>query len=397
MADINSCMKKLFLLLLLNISLTAFGHSYFIKSEAELKAILPNLRPGDEVRIADGTYTNWNINLSNSGLKDEEIRIKAENPGKVIFSGDVDKPIWLISGSFVTLTGLTFMECTLIKKEGKNGVLVELRNSDSSTLTNCSFIQNKVKEQFMPLVIVSGNGIRNTISKNRFISNIDNQDVQVKITQETFPQYTKISGNLFKDKNKVSWKNGNGGECIQIGQDPILLGTIEARSTILLNKFINCNGESEIISNKSSKNSYLNNYFEGNDGELVMRGGHDCVISGNVFKGGTGGIRINGTNHQITNNKISDIKTAIRLMYGMAKGKDEIGFYIAASDCLIKDNVIRNAFNGILIGDSKDIDWTGKFDTMRYPSPVMQNIAPFNNKIENNKTINTKNQLVKVD
>lgn len=51
-------------------------------------------------------------------------------------------------------------------------------------------------------------------------------------------------------------------------------------------------------------------------------------------------------------------------MYGMAKGKTEIGFYIAASDCIIKYNRIENAVTGIVIGDSKNADWTGKFDTL---------------------------------
>ena len=53
-----------------------------------------------------------------------------------------------------------------------------------------------------------------------------------------------------------------------------------------------CNGEPEVISNKSSNNIYRKNYFEDCDGELVMRGGHDCVIDSNVIKGGNSGIRV---------------------------------------------------------------------------------------------------------
>lgn len=77
-------------------------------------------------------------------------------------------------------------------------------------------------------------------------------------------------------------------------------------------------------------------------------------------------------------------------MYGMAKGKDEIGFYIAASGCTIKNNQIRDANTGILIGDNKDEDWTGKFDTKRYPSPVMQSVAPFDNQISGNGFLNVR-------
>jgi poly(beta-D-mannuronate) lyase len=390
-------MKKLLLFLFLNLSLTAFGQKYLVKSAAELNALTQKLQPGDEVVIADGTYTNWNIEIPNSGKKGKEILFKAEHPGKVSFTGEVSKPIFLFSGKYVTLSGIYFKECTLVKVEGKNGVLVEMRNTVLARMTNCHFINNTVKTQFTPLAIISGNGMGNIIDSCSFIGNIDNQDVQVKITNESCPTLTVISDNLFQNKNKVSWKNENGGECVQIGQDPVLLGNKEAVSMVIRNRFINCNGESEIISNKSSKNTYSNNYFENNDGELVMRGGHNCQIDGNIFNGGTGGIRINGTGHKVMNNKISKIKTAIRLMYGMAKGTENIGFYIAASDCSIIGNEITNATTGILVGDSKDADWTGKFDTKRYPSPVMQNIAPFNNKIENNKMVNTKNPIVTVN
>jgi poly(beta-D-mannuronate) lyase len=76
-------------------------------------------------------------------------------------------------------------------------------------------------------------------------------------------------------------------------------------------------------------------------------------------------------------------------MYGMAKGKIDTGFYIAASDCVIKNNLIKNCSTGILIGGSKNADWKGKFDTKRYPSSTMQDVAPFNNEVENNRISNT--------
>ena len=81
-------------------------------------------------------------------------------------------------------------------------------------------------------------------------------------------------------------------------------------------------------------------------------------------------------------------------MYGMAKGKEETGFYIAASNCTVTGNKIGNATTGILIGDSKNTDWTGKFDTTRYPSRVIQDVAPFDNKIENNQFSATKRDII---
>jgi len=364
---------------------------YRIGSEKEFKAIESILVPGDEVEIKNGNYADWALAINSKGTAAKPIIIRAEKPGMVIFSGKVTTAVFKVSGDYIFIKGVSFKNCELTKAS----VLIEFSATNSCQISNCSFSGNRVTSQFMPLVVVSGNGSHNVIEGCSFAANVDNQDVQVKITKESYPKFTLIENNVFSDKVKVSWQNGNGGECVQVGQDPVLLGNQRPESTVRKNRFIRCNGENEVISNKSSGNKYLNNYFEDNDGELVMRGGHDCIIAGNIFKGGTGGIRINGTEHMVINNKIDGIQTAIRLMYGMAKGKDEIGFYIAASDCTIKNNTISNATTGILLGDSKDADWTGKFDTKRYPSPVMQSVAPLNNTIVNNLFKNVKAQVVK--
>lgn len=364
---------------------------YHISTEQEFKAIESVLIPGDEVEIKNGNYSDWAIAISSKGTLAKPIIIRAEKSGSVTFSGSITKPVFKISGDYIFIKGISFKNAVL----SKTGILIELNAANNCQIADCNFSANQVKFQFTPLVVVSGTGSNNIIKGCSFLANVDNQDVQVKITKDSYPKFTLIENNIFSNKAKVSWQNGNGGECVQIGQDPVLLGNQRPETTVRKNRFIRCNGENEVISNKSSGNKYLDNYFEDNDGELVMRGGHDCVIADNTFKGGTGGIRINGTGHTVIKNKIEGIPTAIRLMYGMAKGKEEIGFYIAASGCSIKNNTIANATTGILVGDSKDADWTGKFDTKRYPSPVIQSVAPFENTIGDNSFKNVKAEVVK--
>ncbi len=75
-------------------------------------------------------------------------------------------------------------------------------------------------------------------------------------------------------------------------------------------------------------------------------------------------------------------------------GKIDTGFYIAAGDCIIKNNQIKYCDTGILISGAKNADWTGKFDTKRYPSRTVQDIAPYNNELLNNNITNTKNPIV---
>lgn len=360
------------------------GKIYNVANQNEFKKATDVVKAGDEIIIANGNYTGWELTVNTNGKAGKPIVIRANTFGKVVFSGDVKKPVFLLTGSFTEISGMAFSGCNLFKAAGGNGVLIECKGTQYCRVTDCAFTKNTVKSQYMPIVVISGNAENNRVDHCSFAGNIDNQELQVKVTTGAVPLYTLIDNNIFQDKDKVSWKGFNGGECVQVGQDPVLLGTLYPRSIVRDNRFIRCNGEGEVISNKCSGNKYINNYFEDCHGELVMRGGHDCLIDSNTFKGGSGGIRINGTHHTITNNTLSSLPTGIRLMYGMAKGKSEIGFYVAPSDCLIKNNHITSCNTGILIGDSKNADWTGKFDTTKYPSRTMQDVAPFNNTLVDN-------------
>jgi len=388
-------MKKLLPgMLMLLVSSTCFCKTFLVHTETEFKTAAKQVKPGDAITIANGTYAPWYVNIVTSGTDKQPITINAESAGKVIFTGDVAQTMFTITGNYTQLTGITFTGCNLLKANGKNGMILDLKNTNHSRITNCLFEKNSTKAQFMAMVMVSGTGQYNQVDHCNFTGNIDNQDLQVRISKDAVPLYTLINDNVFKDKPKVSWKIFNGGECVQVGQDPVMLGTLVANTTVRNNRFIRCDGEGEVISNKSSSNSYINNYFENCQGELVMRGGHDCLVDSNQFKGGLGGIRANGTGHIITNNNISDVKTGIRLMYGMAKGKNKIGFYIAAANCVIKNNNISNVNTGILVGDNKNEDWTGKFDTTKYPSRVMQDVAPANNDFKDNVFTNAQKTIV---
>jgi poly(beta-D-mannuronate) lyase len=382
------------LVLCLLISQFSIAKVYKVANADEFKKAATEVKAGDEISIANGSYTGWEQTIATNGTAAKPIIIHAETAGKVIFTGDVSKAVFLLTGSYTEISGITFSGCNVLKGKGASGVLVEMSASKYCRLTNCTFTKCVAKSQFMPIVVVSGKGEHNRVDHCSFLSNIDNQEVQVKITKDEVPQFTLVDNNLFSDKAKVSWANNNGGECVQVGQDPVLLGIQVAHSIVRNNKFIRCGAEPEVISNKSSGNSYIANYFEDCHSELVMRGGHDCVIDSNTIKGGSCGIRINGTHHTVTNNNIDGVKTAIRLMYGMAKGKTETGFYIAAGDCIVKNNRISNTPTGILIGDSKNADWAGKFDTTKYPSRTMQDVAPYDNTIEGNVFTGVKTEVL---
>jgi poly(beta-D-mannuronate) lyase len=368
----------------------SFGKIYKVKTAEEFNKVAVIVLAGDEIVIANGNYSNWATVINNNGTLDKPIIIRAESLGKVIFSGEVRQAVFQITGTYIQVKGLKFEGCQLLKTKGADVVLIQMNAAKYCRITDCTFTKNTVDAQFMPIVVVSGQGEHNRVDHCQFTGNVNNQEVQVRVAANDVSLYTLIDHNVFMNKDSVTWKGNNGGECVQIGQDPILLGNRYSYTTVRDNRFIHCNGEPEVISNKSSGNKYINNYFENCHGELVMRGGHECFIDSNTFAGGTGGIRVNGTSHTITNNTLKDLPIAIRLMYGMAKGKIDTGFYIAASDCVIKHNYIIHCDTGILIGGSKNADWTGKFDIKRYPSRTIQDVAPFNNQLDNNNITDTK-------
>jgi poly(beta-D-mannuronate) lyase len=141
---------------------------------------------------------------------------------------------------------------------------------------------------------------------------------------------------------------------------------------------VRCNGEGEIISNKCAANIYRRNTFTDCDGELVMRGGMDCLIEANRLINCRGGIRLSGSHHTVRDNVIVNSSgTGIRLLFGMTK--EQGGHYQAPSHCIIENNTIINASGvGILIGDVKNKDWQEK---------GIQNVPPSENRFRKNMVL----------
>ena len=52
---------------------------------------------------------------------------------------------------------------------------------------------------------------------------------------------------------------------------------------VINNQFINCNGEIEVVSNKSGQNIYYANYMENSEGTITLRHGNGCIVYKNHF------------------------------------------------------------------------------------------------------------------
>ena len=96
----------------------------------------------------------------------------------------------------------------------------------------------------------------------------------------------------------------NGGETLRIGTSHHALRN--SNTLVTSNYFDRCNGEHEIISNKSCQNTFKYNTFFECTGTLTMRHGNETMVDGNVFIGNgkpsTGGVRVINEKQTVINN-----------------------------------------------------------------------------------------------
>ena len=108
-----------------------------------------------------------------------------------------------------------------------------------------------------------------------------------------------------------------GSEMIRFG-----LGTLSASTgpgLVEHNLFLRCRGETDLISNRSSGNTYrYNTLLDKPSAHLTLRHGNDCLVYGNLFRH-TEGLRIFGDRHQVFSNYFEGNYIGINLGNGSAE------------------------------------------------------------------------------
>ncbi len=167
---------------------------------------------------------------------------------------------------------------------------------------------------------VSLYGKKNTVSHCRFEEK-QSAGTLLVVWLNDEPNRHNILWNFFGPRQRLG---KNGGETIRVGDSQTSLNT--SQTTVAYNYFYRCDGEAEIISNKSCENHYVVNTFVGCGGALTLRHGNRCLVQGNSFYGdgrkGTGGVRVIGEQHQIAGNLFYELqgddgRAALSLMNGL--------------------------------------------------------------------------------
>ncbi|MGA9637179.1 chondroitinase-B domain-containing protein [Flavobacterium sp.] len=335
-------MKKLFFLSVafLLFSFNGNAKSIQVKNQDELQEAIKNAVAGDEIVLANGIWKDIQIKFIGNGTALAPIVLRAETMGKVTIEGVSDLKL---GGTYLEVSGLYF----------KNGytpsaTVIDFHIDKKNIANHCKVTQcviedftqlNRVREDHW--VELWG---RNNQLDHCYITGKSNQGPTVMIIlkgNESINNHHQITNNHFGPRPR---KGGPHGETIQIGDS----GTSMAPSYTLIsnNFFERCDGEVEIISNKSNFNEYRNNIFYKSEGSLVLRHGNYCTIDGNIFIGDEnsdfmGGVRVVNTGHWITNNyfykiKGEEFRSALAVMNGVPKSP--LNRYNQVTDAVIAYN-----------------------------------------------------------
>jgi len=347
----NKMKQLIFTLIFLLCSWSISAKRTIVSTAAEING--GSWTAGDTIVMKNGTWTNQTISFKAIGTEVQPIVLMAETPGSVILTGTSKLGF---SGKYIVISGLYFKDGTLSGSD-----IISFRTSSSELAENCR-LTNTVIESYNPSLNtvdskwVSLYGKNNKVDHCSFENKNNSGTLLVVWLQSGVTVNHVISDNYFGYRNSNLDATGaelNGQEIIRVGDSSTSMTT--ANVTVSGNYFEKCNGEIEVISNKSCGNLYTNNLFFECHGMLTLRHGNDCTVEGNYFFGNgiseSGGVRIIGENHKVYNNYFEKLRgTGYRAAICIVRGKlnSALNEYFQVKNATVEFNTMvdcSQAFN----------------------------------------------------
>lgn len=378
-------MKNIFFVLLFVASTFASAKQTTVFTASEINN--GNWTAGDTILMKNGTWINQAILLKGMGTEIHPVVLKAETPGSVILTGTSKIGF---SGTYIIVSGLYFKDGTLSGSD-----VISFRTSSSELAENCT-LTNSAIVNYNPTVNtvdskwVSLYGKNNKVDHCSFENKNNSGTLLVVWLVNGVSVNHTVSQNYFGYRNSNLDANGaelNGQEIIRVGDSSTSMTT--ASVTIQGNFFEHCNGEIEVISNKSCGNYYSNNVFFECHGMLTLRHGNSCTVDGNYFFGNgiseTGGVRIIGENHKVYNNYFeklrgTDYRSAICIVRGKLNSLPNE--YFQVKNALIAFNTMVDCKEALSIN---------------YNSSTSCTLPPTSTVIAHNNVYNTSSSNINVD
>lgn len=271
-----------------------------VKTIDEFNNAVLNSEPGTVIKLANGVWKDVELVFKGKGTEENPITLTVEEKGKVTLEGASNLQIageHLIIEGLVFINGFTPTNAVISFRKNKNEI------ANNTRLTECVIDNYNNPERQVQDYWITIYGKNNRIDHNH-ISGKKNLGVTMIVgldTEDSRENNHKIDHNYFGPRPTFG---NNGGETLRIGTSHHALEN--SNTLVASNYFDRCNGEHEIISNKSCQNTFKYNTFFECTGTLTMRHGNETLVDGNVFIGNgkpsTGGVRVINEKQTVINN-----------------------------------------------------------------------------------------------
>lgn len=337
----------------------ATAEQYFVTDQAAYQEAVSKVKAGDTITLANGTWDDFEILFVGKGEKDKPIRLTAETKGEVILSGQSNLRL---AGDYLEVSGLVFKDGYTPTSE----VISFRRNANdlanNSRVTEVVIDNYNNPERFEVDFWVIMYGKNNRFDRNHLVGK-RNKGVTMAVrlnTEDSRENNHRIDHNYFGPRPILG---SNGGETLRIGTSHH--SRTDSFTLVENNYFDRCDGELEIISNKSGRNTFRNNTFYESRGTLTMRHGNNNLVENNVFFGNgadhTGGLRVINAGQVVHNNYMEGLKGtrfggAFVVMNGVPNGP--INRYDIVKDAVMERNTLINSDN-VQLGAGSDEERSG--------------------------------------
>ncbi|MBL9206451.1 MAG: polysaccharide lyase 6 family protein [Opitutaceae bacterium] len=293
-----------------------------VRSLAELQLKLNDAAPGDTLTLKDGVYTtDAPMIVNRRGAEGQPITIAAETVGGVEIAGTHGFTLISPAGHIV-VSGFVFTH-----NSGKTTI--------AAGTSHVRFSRNTFRcPGEGPYLTVNGHDAQ--IDFNEFAEKKSaGAMIAVGGTGAQIAQRLWIHHNHFHD---LVTSTGESAEMIRYGLSALSLSL--SAGVVEHNLFARCRGENELISNRSSGNTYrFNTFIDSPSAQVTLRHGNACRVYGNVLRN-TEGLRLYGDRHVVHSNLFEGNYIGVNLGNGGGEVADgaPLASHDRPDDCVIAFN-----------------------------------------------------------
>jgi poly(beta-D-mannuronate) lyase len=353
-AEVSVARRAFVLAVTVGLAQIAAAADVLVHDPREFDAAVAVAGPDDAIVLADGTWRDASLLFTGEGRQGQPITLRAQTPGKVVLTGESRLQI---AGGYLVVDGLVFRgPC------GEDDLVAFRRSSKQLAhdcrLTNCAFVDASPAEKKRETKWISLYGARHRVD-HCSLRGKTNVGTTLVVWVGDEPNEHRIDHNYFGPRPELK---KNGGETIRVGTSDVSMNA--SRTVVESNCFEECNGEIEIVSNKSCENVYQHNTFLRCAGALTLRHGNRCLVAGNFFLGEhakrTGGVRIIGEDHRAVNNYFAalegdDGRAALSMMAGVPDSP--LNGYFQVQRAVVAFNTLVDCKHNLVVGlCDKDAD-----------------------------------------